>query len=255
MFRFFLILLLPLSAQGRSDFTTLDRGRAEEFVGLRFDLSQHGGLDDRFIRLEPYGQIMKRRKRIGAYAHLPIALIKADQEEDEMALGNLEIGALLGPRWSRSSFLLRFGVALPTAKEEPRERLALDASAWPRLTDRVNLLPNTTSLRLSASPSARSGAVFFRADFGLDLVMPDGRESEFIMRGNIAVGVDLGPVDLTGEFVNLEESDLFSEEAGEAFLHAFTLAIRHRLLYATITTPLDALPDLICFGVGLESKY
>jgi hypothetical protein len=81
---------------------------------------------------------------------------------------------------------------------------------------------------------------------------PGEQESAFLIRANVALGAYAGPVRLTGEFLNISRVDGLEKVDGDAFYNVFVASIRHGLLYAALTVPLDDDVDFLAVGAGLE---
>ena len=102
---------------------------------------------------------------------------------------------------------------------------------YERLTDFVVVVPNYTSLRLSASTVQQSGIGFVRADGGFDLVIDRpstaGDSPSVFFRANVAAGVRTSGADLAVELVNLAavNGDV-SGGASERFIHTAAIGAR-----------------------------
>lgn len=241
---------LLLSAPAAAQFTAMDRPEYRSLIGGRIDYAAPD--PGTALRAEIYGQGFING--VGVYGHLPVTHFAPDGGgDDQSAIGNLEIGIFGRLRALGGNTVVRGGLALGTSDGDAESAIALGANQWARITDRVNHLPDTTSLRGSISPRFGGGRFFAQADLGLDLTFPpDEAESALLIRANLALGVRAGPVRLTGEFINISRVDNFEEEGDDAFYNTFVASVRHGMLYAALTVPLDDEFDFLVVGAGLE---
>ncbi len=228
-----LALVATATAQRSPDMATLDRGDGISKLGLDVGLTflDHPPYDAA-LRLEPYGQLILQ-SGLGFYGALPISVSFGGDgnpeplPEDATALGNLDLGLLYvvtaGPE---VSFVLRGGLALPTASD------GLDATAtsyyasFPRMTDLALAYPDAWYLRLGVSPLIYLDRVFLRADLGVDIGLDDEGADE-LLRLNVGAGVDLGPVALSLELANTANLDRFDFDDGDdRWGHTFAATMR-----------------------------
>lgn len=163
----------------------------------------------------------------GGYLTLPLSYVAVDSllfDESELAIGNLEAGAMYAKRFRNDvSLVVHGGIALPTADDDGVGALQAYASV-PRYGDLVQRWPDSTWLRLGVSPMGRSGILFWRADLGLDLALDDDNAAGDIspvLRLNVGGGLDLGGAQLLGELVtNVVDS------AGDDTASTLTLGAR-----------------------------
>jgi hypothetical protein len=158
---------------------------------------------------------------LGGYISLPIHRLMVNDADDEGALGGVEIGALMARSLVLGQELaLRGGLVLPTAQGDSFEELIANiAGVETRLTDLVQALPKTSTLRLSGSWLGSLPGLVYRIDGGLDVPLfstDDDAEVEHdpIIRLNGAIGLRLGPGTLAFELVNL----LSTESEGDLSL-------------------------------------
>ncbi len=255
----FAALSLLLASSAHAQFLSMDRMRGASLGGVRADLSvydkilnqsgNYGGNSDTYIRTEVYGQYAG--KLLGWYGHLHLAHWIPDEGDNQTVLSNIELGGYMTRRFTGNNVILRVGLVLPTAQDDDGTgKHALVQNAWGRLSDMTVAVPKMTALRLSASPYVRGGAVFFRADFGVDFVLPSGSDLTIVPRGNLGVGADFDWIILTGEFVNTLNIQQF---LGSGFLHAFTFSVGHGILRAGITVPLREDYELTVFTINIET--
>lgn len=177
------------------------------------------------------GQYVSRRG-VGIYGTLPLSYISVDNvapqvpfEDSEFALGNLELGGLYSKWLSPSAALvLHAGLALPTAGDDSVAAIQ-SLAAVPRFGDFVQRVPESTWLRLGASPMGRAGKLFWRADVGLDLALDeDASDVSPVFHLNVGAGADLRTVHLLAELVTSIVDDESDDEV------ASTLAIGARFV-------------------------
>jgi hypothetical protein len=160
-------------------------------------------------RIDISGQFMSPNGT-GAYARIAGSFAEGDSH-----LGSLELGGL----WRRSSesgdVTLRAGLVAPTsrASDSGDDDLHLISTFIARPSDLLTAAPETTTLRVAASPSLRSGNFVARADVGLDVVvhtsegdLPDAP----YLHVDLGAGFDNGKGSLTLEMSNmvyLDETD------------------------------------------------
>jgi hypothetical protein len=210
-------------------FVTMDRGDDRSFVELGAGTTLFHGQDPDFnARVDLYGQHVTA-EGIGGYASLPIAHL-SDAEESESTLGNLELGGLFVLRnWAKTELVLRGGVLLPTADDDWPGFLYNYATCWGRLTDFATIMPNSTWLRLSASPIHRVGNLFVRLDAGLDVPVleEDGADADPLLRLNVGAGLITGPVALMAELVTLATTESVENlDDDNQFIHNLALSLR-----------------------------
>lgn len=217
------------SWRGVPTFSTLDRGDGDSLIGV--DLGLDWFKSDRFYeqayRFDLHGQAVNRRG-FGLYGQAPITV--ASGEEGATVLGDLELGGLwVTPQDPMFSFVLRLGVALPTASDDPgppSDFLANRAGVIARLTDIALIVPDTTWLRLGVSPVFRGELVFLRADLGLDFPLHEGSgDPAPLIRANLGVGVDPGAWAFTAELASIANTGFLDPD--NEFLHTAALAARY----------------------------
>lgn len=219
------------SAQRAPDTATLDRGDGITKFGLDLGLTfLDESLYDSALRLEPYGQYVLD-SGLGFYGALPITASFGDEDDpiagdqDDVAIGNLDLGLLFVLDGPTLSWVFRGGVGLPTASDDLDGYLTNVAGVWPRLTDLALIHPDATYIRLSLSPLVHVNKLFLRADVGFDIgIGDDEADADELVRLNVAGGVDLGVVALSAELVTLGELD--DEGDDEDYLHTFAFAAR-----------------------------
>lgn len=232
-------------AQRSPDMATLDRGDGITKVGLDLGLTllEHPPYDAA-LRLEPYGQLVLP-SGLGFYGALPISMSFGGDDnpvplpQDATAIGNLDLGLLFvvtpDPAWS---FVLRGGIALPTASEGLDESATNFFASFPRMTDVALADANAWYVRLAVSPLYHAGKLFLRADLGFDLgVEENDGDGDELVRLNAGGGVDLGTVAVSLELVNIANLD------GDDWSHSLALTVRFMG---------ESLQPFLSFGMPLD---
>lgn len=204
-------------------FATMDRGDDTSKMGLAASMSFFDEGDATALRFDLYGQYV-HKKGYGVYGSLPLMHLSADLgilggDYSEVAIGNLEVGGLHNIKLDKDTTLtLRGGIALPTADSE-QGALAVALNMFPRFTDFVGVMPETTTLRASASITRKQGVAFFRADAGFDIPVstPDGMDIDPLVRLNVGAGVHAGPVALMGELTTTGTTGDVDEDESRFF--------------------------------------
>lgn len=199
------------------EFASLDRMSPRTNFGADLGFAYYRGDDDALLgdidiltlRLDLHGQFVAANG-FGGYASLPVTRAMVEDVEDVTGVGNLDVGGFgvfdTGPT---TTIIGRFGVFLPTADEDGDGAAANLLGLPARVTDFYGAAPDVTTLRLSASPTYRSGNGFFRADIGLDLPIdePEGTEQDPALRVNAGGGIDTGSTRLMGELALVDVFD------------------------------------------------
>jgi hypothetical protein len=179
---------------------------------------------------------------VGGYVVLPASFVEVNDlplitGDEELMLGNVEVGGLYAaPLGRRSDLVLHGGIALPTADDDTVGDSIHTAAhqvvaSVPRYGELVQRVINSTWLRLGLSPMGTAGIMFWRLDAGVDLMIDDdddtAAEIDPVFRINAAVGVDLGPADLSGELVtNVLDDD--NDDIGDEVAHTFAVGARFK---------------------------
>lgn len=247
------------SAQG---FMTLDRMDDSSRLGFQLGVVSPDDENDVNFALRPevYGSFLLGRSG-GIYGQLPFGWLSMDGVEDEGAMQNLELGGFFLLGHAARGGVLRLGLSLPTAEDEdPVGMLANILGGQERLTDLVGALPNSTWLRLSASPLFREGNVFLRLDGGMDFKIDDddgAEQFDLVGRMNAGIGVLAGAAAFTFELANVGNMD-GDGDFDDRWMHS--LAIGARILGAPelhfgLVLPLDdgVRGDLWIFSFGIHA--
>lgn len=221
---------------------TLDRMDSATRAGAQVGLISVDRIDGWFLRSDIHGQYVARDKRAGFYGQFPIAHFFNRAGSGATAVGAVEVGGFTLPRFN-SQLVLRFGLAIATGYDSPGAAGAHLFSSTERLTDFLLTAPGYTTLRLSMSTVQQRDALFFRGDFGMDIVVvgPDAA-STLYLRANAAVGLHTTPGDLTIELVNFGATDS-GVGASDSLFHTLTFGMRTRgthQVHAGLVFPLDA---------------
>jgi hypothetical protein len=211
------------------------------------------------LRISLHGQWIDPVSRFGGYAQLPISYVSISssaggmsRSESYQGIGDPEIGGIYVPRVSTPGFGIVFhaGLTLPMASTGLNEVISNALVSMSRLTDYYQLVPNGLSLRVGVSPLYRSGQLFARADFGMDINLSDddsgkmgGSTADTFMRVNAAAGIDLGTSSLSVETANLYTTKSNGGPFGSSWIDTGAVAARFRAgtiePYAAVGFPLD----------------
>jgi hypothetical protein len=224
-----LALSLPLTAAADPMPITMDRISDDPRLGLEFGLVSvdNDGLfrDDFFAgRFDLSGHFVTPQG-IGGYGSIVGAMTIGAPGDDQSALQGIELGGLFRLSSASADWWLRAGLVLDTAADDAGGFLANIATFPARLTDLAKIAPDTTWLRLSATPIFRSGALVFRADLGLDIpIDDDGPDDDALLRANFGLGFMSGATAFMFELVNI--GDLDDDDGQDDFIHTFTFGVR-----------------------------
>ncbi|MCA9673598.1 MAG: hypothetical protein H6709_23470 [Kofleriaceae bacterium] len=222
------------------DFHTVDRLTPQTTFGfeLGYEKWDSGGpFDPTILGFDVSGHYVSDQG-FGGYLVVPMAYVSTPdvvvgplviQGDSEVAIGNLELGGMYARQVDRRlDIVAHLGVALPTADDTGPGALQAFA-AVPRYGDLAQRWINSSWLRLGVSPMGTAGPIFWRADFGLDVMLTDdggdGVDISPILRLNVAGGVDLGPADVSVELA----TNVVSNDDPNADDSASTFAIGARL--------------------------
>ncbi|MEJ7602880.1 MAG: hypothetical protein WKG01_33640 [Kofleriaceae bacterium] len=172
---------------------------------------------------------------MGGYLQISAARVSLG-DETESGLNNLELGGLYQLH-SSVPVVFRAGLSIDTSDAEDG---AFFGSYW-RTTDFMANFPDTTSVRVSASPMIRSGIGFFRADVGVDVPIdaPDDNDvTDPMVRLNVGGGVETGGIAVMGELATIA----LTGDADERFLH--TVAVTGRYMNAQVRPSLSLVVPL-----------
>ncbi|MEJ7598711.1 MAG: hypothetical protein WKG01_12455 [Kofleriaceae bacterium] len=252
----------PALAQRSPDTATMDRGDGLTRLGLDLGLALlESPPYDLALRIEPYGQFVSH-SGLGFYGALPIAKSFGDGEapdpEPTLTIGNLELGGLYVTSGDTLSWVLRGGLALPTAGDSVDAVPTNILASVPRLTDLALAEPDALYVRLAVSPLIHHDKLFLRADLGFDLGIDTGdfNDADNYFRFNVGGGVDLGVVALGLELINLLRFDEVDDNEQTFHTLAFTIRFMGERLQPVLAigTPLDDAPRdqvklFITFGI------
>ena len=243
-------LTQPALAQRSPDTATMDRGDGLTRLGLDFGLAfLESPPYDVALRVEPYGQYVSN-SGLGFYGALPIAKSFGDGEAPEpepaLTIGNLELGGLYVTSGETLSWVLRGGLALPTAGDDLDAVATNFLATVPRLTDLALAEPDALYVRLAVSPLIHVDKLFLRADLGFDLGIDTGdfNDADNYLRFNLGGGVDLGVVALGLELINVLRFDEVDDNEQTFHTLAFTIRFMGERLQPVLAigTPLDEAP-------------
>ena len=242
----------PAHAGAYSGFSTLDRPGDHSMVGLDLGLGFIDPApfdDDQSLRIDLHGQYLID-EGVGLYGMVPFSKLFVDAPlfDNSMALGNLEGGAFYVVPAGDLDLVLRGGLALPTADTNGSGILTNAVAHSVRITDVALAVPDTTWLRLAASPTVSSGDAFFRADVGLDVPLRTDVSADPLIRVNVGGGFDLDRLSLLAELAMLFETD-----GGDDLISSAITARFHGRQFEpgmSIIVPInDTLRDVIDMGL------
>ena len=241
----------PAEGPEPSAFVLLDRMDGSTRAGI--DLSyifpnREANLGDSMVlRVDAHGEYFHPGTGLGVYVQVPFSHIGEGDETSGLfltgggsanALGDVEVGGVFLPV---RSVALRAGVTLPTGaalntadgdftQADYNRATASCVGAYARISDLYEGIGKGTSLRLSASPMARSGFVFMRADIGLDANLSNRGTvctKHTLMRISAGLGLELGRSSLMLESVNLR--DFSSSEDGATWWSVVAISARFKV--------------------------
>lgn len=223
--------LASTAAAERGDFTfdPLSMGRHTPRTTLSFELGyevwdEPANTDINVLSLNIAGHLVGRRG-VGGYFVLPLTYLDLQVgpfEDSDMAIGNIEVGALYTKFIGSTALIFHGGIALPTAQDEEASAFQF-YGAFTRLADAPLRVIDSTWLRTGISPMGRAGSFLWRADAGLDLALDeDSSDLSPIFHINVGGGIDLGSAQLLAELVNVFSDD----DTGDDDASTFTLGAR-----------------------------
>ncbi len=244
------LVVSPTITSADVHFATLDRVQRANQIGLDTAITQPRGGDDIALRTEPY--LIQTLRDFGVYGQLPISHYLPAEGDADSALGNLEVGAFFPAAFGGAATVLRVGLVLPTARAKGDNGRTLGANVWPRLTDYIGQIPDSTAVRVSLSPIAHSGAFYFRGDFGADLRFgEEGEDESLIFRANLGVGARVSQVRLALEMTNLGNVDV---PGADGFAQTLGVGIGHGILQASVVSVLEDGMDDWIVTIGLCAR-
>jgi hypothetical protein len=249
-------------------FSTMDRAGTENAlsVSLGFHVYDDSDGDVTGQRLDIYGQDYLPNMDLGIYSSVSFSNLMIEDADDINAMSNLEVGALYRMKGGENlDVVLRGGFSIATADEDEGV-LANLATAYQRIGDVVNLLPDKNYMRFSASPIYRAGNAFVRADVGMDIgVSGDEDIADYLLHANVGAGVSSGKLTVTGELVSvgiLDDVDGEEEpDLSDRFVHTGAISARYDAgavkPYLSFITPLDddAAGEVFIFTVGADANF
>ncbi len=226
------------------DFATLDRQSSHSTFGVDMGITTIDDVDAEFARIDLHGQYVLP-EGYGVYGNLPMTTAFIDDEDNETAIGNLELGGMYNIRVRPDMNLnLHAGLLLPTADDDFAGVFTNVFGSFGRITDLATSAPESTWLRVGVSPTLRSGNLFARADLGFDVAVdsPESSDTNTLLRANVGAGIDLGQVAVMGEVVTLGNLD--ADDDDEQFIHTGAVTARFDAgndiaPSISISTPLD----------------
>ena len=257
---------LTASADEIHETATLDRASGETGAGA--DLSFVSDFDEGFVsRLDLHGQWM-HESGFGAYGQLAVSRAFLDdngltEKIDDIAISNLEIGGQFKRSLSKELTLVgHLGLTLPTSSNDIEPFFTNIISSQRRFNDLVNAIPDLTAIRLGVSPTWTRGALFARADLGVDVVVDSDlmETPDPIGHANLAVGMKSGKLSGAVEMVTMFQTGDVSDDE-DRFQHTAALSLRYDAGQFSpslaIVSPLDdgSRGELLTVGAGVSAKF
>ena len=262
-----LSLVSVASADQLHETATLDRATGETGAGA--DLSFISDFEEGFVsRLDLHGQWM-HQSGFGAYGQIAVSRaflgdnLTPGLELDTVSLSNVELGGQYKRALSNElSIVGHAGLVLPTAQNEASAFITNVLSSQRRFNDLVTAIPDLTALRVGVSPTWQRGAVFARADLGLDVILDSGEEmsTDPVAHANVAIGARQGKLSGALELVTMIATGDVSDGA-DRFLHTGALSLSYDAGSFTpnlaIVTPLDdtGRGESLSIGAGVSAKF
>lgn len=164
------------------------------------------------------------RSGVGGYFDMPLSMALIDGEDDEAAVGNIELGVNFA--LDRSPFLFHVGLGLPTADGGFEERFANFAAIGARMNDVPLALAEAWWIRLGGSYADRASSVFWRVDAGVDVPFAEEEPLDYdpIFHIHGAFGVLIPSSALMVELTNFITEDAIIND--DEVLNLLTLAWR-----------------------------
>ena len=263
----------PAAAQPGGEFMTLDRADGESRLGAFLGILhvEDTGLDEGAMRLEVHGQYVGD-SGLGVYGAIPVHQIFLDDADDETALANIEVGALMARAVAPGQELaLRAGVTLPTAADSFEGIIANFIGTQTRLTDLVQAAPDLVTARLGGSLLGGIPGLVYRVDAGLDIPVASTRdeydvEHDPLLRLNGALGIGvLGAGTLAFELVNViatgDEDSTLSESTLTSAGVSLGVALAGAHLQGGLFLSVDSVFEddfeegLITFALGASKSF
>ena len=221
------------SAEGASAFSspagafaTMDRLTGSPRIGLDLGYTRINLTGTRGVRMEIYGHGVTYNRE-GWYFAVPISKVFVEAGENIWGVGNAEIGSFISLSQGPWSGVVRFGLTLPTASDDPEGFVANTLTAFTRLTDLSSIVPETAWIRFSVSPVYHSGRFISQADLGIDFPFftPDYIDLDPWFRFNLGMGAKLGPAAFLGELVILGTTGIVTDPS-DRFLETLAATVR-----------------------------
>jgi hypothetical protein len=224
--------LLPRAALAQpSPYSLMDRPTLATRFGLDSQIGFHstGPFKAKTLRLDLHGQYMLRR--FGVFFAIPLSFMSASNDaaplagdNDEFAIGNIEVAGLYALRLRQFSLLGRVGFTVPTADNDPLgdpnqspSQAANLRAGLVRVTDLIYTLPKAGALRLSLSALFGGGrnAAIGRIDVGADIPLSkpqDEPDRDPFLRANVGAGYRVDDFVFMGEFTSLFGQSAFGPQ-------------------------------------------
>lgn len=254
----------------------LDRADGVSRAGIDLgwsSIDDSGSVDFTAMRLDVHGQWVHPGLGIGGYAILPVSYAKIDPEPGatnaEWVLGNAELGGVMRRALSPElEGVTHLGVTLPTAPEGTLSATEVTGFAngyaiWARPNDLPLSFAEAVYLRGGLSPVYRSGQLFLRGDFAVDVPLHSGADQDLLTYGRLngAIGALIGGGAAMLEVVNLIAFEKPSDDEADRLLTfigvsgLFTVAGRWQIQPALLIPLDDEIGDAVdmAFILGVQA--
>lgn len=243
----------PAAPTGPLRFTSLAADGAASEVAAELGLGVYDDVDENLLSARLSAQFVGAN-HVGGYAH-----ITALSLDDTQTLTNAELGGLYRAEGAQGALTVRAGIVLPTGPDEDsgfdEAFLPLVHLATRRPSDLADAGIDSTILRLGVSPSTQSGALFARADVGIDVFLdsPNSDTPDPLYHIDLAAGIKQGAAAGTIELSSVGSTG--TDDSDDGTFDAITLGGQYDAGQATlgagITFPFDTFDG---DGLGLSGK-
>ncbi|MBP6848318.1 MAG: hypothetical protein KA201_31445 [Kofleriaceae bacterium] len=240
---------VPAAPASPPRFPSLAPDGAASEVAAEVGLGIYDDADDTLFSTSLTAQFMGAQ-HVGGYARIDAMTL-----DEAQAVSNLELGGLYRAAGPQGALAVRAGLVLPTGPGEDDDLadafLPISHFATRRPSELARAIPDSTVLRLAVSPSTQSGALFARADLGIDVFIdsPSSDNPDPFYHIDLAAGLKQGAGAATIELSSV--GSLGTDDSDDGTFDAITLGGQYDMGQATIgagvTFPFDTFdngPDL-----------
>lgn len=242
----------PAAPTSPPRFPSLAPDGAAAEVAAEVGLGSYDDVDDTLFSASLTAQFMGAQ-HVGGYARIDALTL-----DEAQAVTNLELGGIYRATGPQGALAVRVGVVLPTGPGEDDGLadafLPISHFATRRPSELARAIPDSTVLRLGIAPSTQSGALFARADVGIDVFLdsPSDDNPDPFYHIDLAAGLKQGAGAATIELSSV--GSLGTDDSDEGTFDAITLGGQYDMGQATIgagvTFPFDTFDN----DAGLSGK-